>query len=249
MLAWVHDQLLAQGMISPEDEQLMVATDDPDEAVSVVNTCYAPPVRGLARASGERRRRVDGRAERVTLGAAFEGVLGAARAGAEWAWAELYRDAAPSVLAYLRAQKAADPENLVGEVFVQLVRDLDSFTGGERQFRSWLFTIAHNRLLDERRRAARRPAEARRDGVLEWHALARDAEDDALSALTVQHVEQVIRRLSPDQQTVLLLRLFAELTIEEVAAVVGKGPGAVKQLQRRGLVALRRELREGGVTL
>jgi RNA polymerase sigma-70 factor (ECF subfamily) len=59
----------------------------------------------------------------------------------------------------------------------------------------------------------------------------------------------VIRRLSPDQQTVLLLRLFAELTIEEVATVIGKRPGAVKQLQRRGLVALRRELREEGVTL
>ena len=41
MLAWVHDQLLAQGMISPEDERLMVATDDPDEAVSVIKACYA----------------------------------------------------------------------------------------------------------------------------------------------------------------------------------------------------------------
>ena len=40
MLAWVHGQLLAQGMISPEDERLMVTTDDPDEAVSVIKTCY-----------------------------------------------------------------------------------------------------------------------------------------------------------------------------------------------------------------
>lgn len=185
----------------------------------------------------------------MTLGAAFDGVLAAARAGAEWAWAELYRDAAPSVLAYLRAQKAADPENLGGEVFLQLVRDLRSFAGGEREFRAWLFTIAHNRLLDERRRATRRPAEAAGPGLVEWHAPVGDAEDEALSALGAERVERAIRRLSPDQQTVLLLRLFAELTVDEVATVIGKRPGAVKQLQRRGLVALRRELREEGVTL
>ena len=185
----------------------------------------------------------------MTLGAAFDGVLAAARTGAEWAWAELYRNAAPSVLAYLRAQNAADPENLAGEVFLQLVRDLHSFAGGAREFRSWLFTIAHNRLLDERRRAARRPVEAAGDDIVQWHAPARDAEDEALSALGAERVERVIRRLSPEQQTVLLLRLFAELTIEEVAKVIGKRPGAVKQLQRRGLVSLRRELREEGVTL
>jgi uncharacterized protein (TIGR00730 family) len=40
LLDWVHEQLLAQGMISPDDEHLMVVTDDPDEAVSVIETCY-----------------------------------------------------------------------------------------------------------------------------------------------------------------------------------------------------------------
>ena len=105
----------------------------------------------------------------MSLGHTFDGVLAGARARAEWAWAELYRDVAPSLLAYLRAQKAPDPEDLAGEVFLQLVRDLDSFQGGEREFRSWLFTVAHNRLLDERRRATRRPVEAAGEDVIEWH--------------------------------------------------------------------------------
>ena len=76
----------------------------------------------------------------------------------------------------------------------------------------------------------------------------RDAEEDALSALGADRVEDAVRRLSPDQQAVLFLRIFAELTIDEVATVVGKRLGAVKQLQRRGLAALRRALRQESVT-
>jgi len=55
-------------------------------------------------------------------------------------------------------------------------------------------------------------------------------------------VRRLVGRLSPDQQSVLLLRIVGDLTVEEVARVVGKRRGAVKALQRRGLVALEREL-------
>ena len=58
---------------------------------------------------------------------------------------------------YFRLQGAREPEDLVSEVFLGAFRSLDSFTGSEAQFRSWLFTIAHRRLTDERRRWARRP--------------------------------------------------------------------------------------------
>jgi uncharacterized protein (TIGR00730 family) len=40
MLDWIRDELLADGMISPEDVDLLHATDDPDEAVETVLTCY-----------------------------------------------------------------------------------------------------------------------------------------------------------------------------------------------------------------
>ena len=59
----------------------------------------------------------------------------------------------------------------------------------------------------------------------------------------------MIARLSPDQQSVVLLRVIADLTVEQVARVIGKRPGAVKALQRRGLAALEREISKEGVTL
>ena len=56
---------------------------------------------------------------------------------------------------------------------------------------------------------------------------------------------QLLSSLTPDQRDVVALRVFGELTLDEVATVVGKGTGAVKALQRRGLDSLRRQL-DGG---
>ena len=52
-----------------------------------------------------------------------------------------------------------------------------------------------------------------------------------------------------DQCSVLLLRILADLTVEQVAQVLDRSVGAVKALQRRGLAAVRRELAKEGVTL
>jgi len=86
-----------------------------------------------------------------------DSVLPAARAGAEWAWERIYRELAPTVTGYLRAHGAGEPEDLTGEVFLQVVRGLERFEGGERAFLAWVFTIAHRRVVDDLRRRARRP--------------------------------------------------------------------------------------------
>lgn len=178
-------------------------------------------------------------------GEAFGSVLVAARAGSEWAWVTLYRDLAPRVLAYLRARGAVEPEDVAGEVFLQAVRDIGRFEGDERAFRAWLLTIAHHRLLDASRHRARRPVDAAPDDVLQDRAATGDVEEDAFRELDMATVRGLVGRLSPDQQSVLLLRIVGDLTVEEVASAVGKRRGAVKALQRRGLVALERELSKG----
>ena len=185
----------------------------------------------------------------VTIGQAFDDVLAAARLGGSWAWETIYEDLAPAVAGYLRARGAPDPDDLTGEVFLQVVRDLESFEGGEREFRSWVFTIAHHRLLDAARYEARRPLEPVVHEDLVRAGPVGHVEDDALTSLRLGRVRRLLERLSPDQQDVLLLRLFGQLTVEEVARALGKRPGAVKALQRRGLAALQKEIEREGVTL
>ena len=185
----------------------------------------------------------------MPFGDDFPQILTAARVGADWAWAALYRDLAPSVRGYLRARGALEPDDLVGEVFLQVVRDLGRFDGGEREFRTWVFTIVHHRLLDDGRRRRRRPVEPSPSEVLEAFGELGDVEEEAIAGLTVARVRQFVGRLSPDQQDVLLLRLFGDLAIDDVAVIVGKRSGAVKALLRRGLASLRREMSKEGVSI
>jgi RNA polymerase sigma factor (sigma-70 family) len=76
-----------------------------------------------------------------------------------------------------------------------------------------------------------------------------DAEAEALDRLSVDGIRRLLDHLSPDQRDVLLLRILAGLTIVEVAAVLGKRPGAVKALQARGVRAVQAEISRGAETL
>jgi RNA polymerase sigma factor (sigma-70 family) len=176
----------------------------------------------------------------------FATVLTAAQAGGQWAYERLYRSLAPTVAGYLRVQGAAEPDDLTSEVFERAFSALGRFSGGEAQFRSWIFTIAHHRLTDERRRVARRPVLA--DGEVPDIPTG-DVEDEAARRMATERVRRVCEGLAPDQRDVLLLRMLAALTVEEIATALGKTPGAVKALQRRGLAAIRRQMEAQGVPL
>jgi RNA polymerase sigma-70 factor (ECF subfamily) len=183
------------------------------------------------------------------LGEQFEPILTAAQSGAGWAAERLWRALAPAVAGYLRAQGASEPDDLTSEVFVGVFHHLDSFSGTGEQFRSWVFTIAHHRLVDERRRAARRPRPSSLDDGPGERSSEPSAEHHAIRRLSDAQVRAQCERLVPDQRDVLLLRLVGGLTVEEVATALGKSEGAVKALQRRALLAMRRIFLWDGVPL
>ena len=185
----------------------------------------------------------------MSLGEGFPGVLQAAVGGAEWAWTALYHDVAPLVLGYLRSRGAGEPEDLTGEVFLQIARDLPTFRGEEAEFRSWALAITHHRLIDQRRYQGRRPADPAPDETLLARAATGDVEQEALGSLATERVRRLIDRLTEDQRAVLMLRIVAGLTVDEVARVVGKKPNSVKALQRRGLATIRKEIANAVSTL
>lgn len=184
------------------------------------------------------------------MGEAFPSVLTAAQSGGSWAFDRLYRAFAPSVVGYLRMQGSADPEDLTNEVFLNVFTAVGSFVGDEGQFRSWMFTIAHRRLVDERRRTGRRPQMATDEANEQPDAaVAGDVEDEVLRRLSVERVRRLCDRLAPDQRDVLLLRMLSAMTVEQAAEALGKSPTAVKALQRRALAAIRRLIEREGVSL
>ena len=191
-----------------------------------------------------------GRSAPTLLGAAFDDVLAAAQRHQGWALTRLYHSVAPAVAGYVRAQGVREVEDVTNEVLTAVLCRCSAFRGSEAQFRCWVFTIAHRRVVDARRAEGRRPDMASleaegADRVEAAHASA--AEDEALCRLGTERVRGLLATLSPDQRDVLALRIVGGLTVEEVAVALEKQPGAVKALQRRALATLRRRFsRQGG---
>jgi RNA polymerase sigma-70 factor (ECF subfamily) len=180
----------------------------------------------------------------------FEKTIEQCRDGDEDAWSRIFAGLAPIVLGYLRANGAAEPEDVLSETFLQIARDVGRFEGDERGFRAWVFSIAHHRLIDAQRSAARRPADPVAEPPEPHGAeVADDAATEAMARIGAEEIREVLAVLSADQRAVLTLRILGDLTVAQVASVIGKRPGAVKALQRRGLATVQRELERRGVPL
>jgi RNA polymerase sigma-70 factor, ECF subfamily len=134
-------------------------------------------------------------------------------------------------------------EDLTGEVFVRLLENLRNFRlgahGHSLALTGWIFRIAHNLVIDEYRRQRVRE---------EVDSLA-DSEEDTIDPdmsldfqLTRADLQSALRRLTDDQQTVILLRFDQGMSSGEVAQILDKTETAVKALQRRALAALQRHL-------
>lgn len=177
----------------------------------------------------------------MSLGPGFETTLEAANEGADWAWAALYRDLAGPVIGYLASRGAREPEDLASETFLQVARNVHGFEGDEKAFRSWVFVIAHRRLIDARRAQGRRPATTPLSENETEHP-GGNVESEALDELVTVEMRAAFETLTDIQRDVLALRIIGQLSLEETADVVGKRVGAVKAAQRRGLLALRDHL-------
>jgi RNA polymerase sigma-70 factor (ECF subfamily) len=170
-----------------------------------------------------------------------DGVVAAACRGDADALSAIWRALAPAVAGFLAARGAEDPDGLTSEVFLGVLPRLKEITGGVAGLRTFVFSVAHARLVDDARRRARRPATVEFDPVRHDSA-APSAEREAISGLDTEGVQVLLARLAPDYREVLSLRIIADLGVEQTATVMKRSVGSIKQLQRRALLALRAEL-------
>jgi len=168
-------------------------------------------------------------------------VIERARAGDRDALAQLWRTYNHLVLRYFRGRKMGEPDDLASAVWVDVARGLSRFQGDEGDFRRWLFTIAARRRVDairsEQRRSVeswQRPEQTNRND----RALAPDTADVADQAAALDRAIALVQRLPDDQAEAVLLRVVADLSVSDVAQIMGRNEGHVRVLVHRGLEKL-----------
>ena len=163
-----------------------------------------------------------------------------AQANDRAAFGELYEMYCPKIYSYLAYHlngRSEAAEDLTEEVFMKALQSLGSFQFREVPFSSWLYRIAHNHLIDYVRANKKAPSVNIDDAQ---HLL---FEKDRLDGRLDQHtLATALKQITDDQRQIVLMRIVQGLSISETAKAVGKSEDSVKQLQSRGLKALRRVL-------
>jgi RNA polymerase sigma-70 factor, ECF subfamily len=167
----------------------------------------------------------------------LDDALTRARAGDEGGFLELWQRLQPRLLRYLRVMRCPDPDDVASETWLQVVRDLHKFKGGDDDFRRWLFTIGRHRAIDVARSASRHPV-APASADLEQLADEQTVEDQVLDSIVIRKALALLTDLSPDQAEAVALRVIAGLDTAAVARILGKSAGAVRVALHRGLRAL-----------
>lgn len=158
--------------------------------------------------------------------------------------AELFDEYHPRIYRYAlsKLRTAQDADDIAAETFARVLRDLRRFRWRAGGFEAWIFRIASNLVVDHIRRAGReRPGP---DPLPETESTEPQPEATVLYVELASSMRSLLDGLVPDQREVLLLRFAAGLDTNETAAVMGKKPNAVRQLQFRALENLRTMMSE-----
>ena len=173
-------------------------------------------------------------------GAANDGRLIARARKDPEAFVQLYRMHYDAIFRYCahRLFERAAAEDVSSQVFLKVVEKLESFTGDERRFRNWLYTIATNAVNHHLR-----------ETVLRNRLFERACEqansskgDCRASSEKLALLREAMLALKPRYQTIITLRFFENLKLTEIAEVLGSSPGTVRSQLARALAKLRKKI-------
>ena len=156
------------------------------------------------------------------------------------AFVQLYRRHYDVIFRYCvhRLFDRAAAEDVTSEVFLKMVENFHRFEGTEAQFRNWLYRIATNAVNHQLRRITRR------NGLLRaaCEQAGSQADDCQESPERLALLKEAVLALKPRYQTIITLRFFENMKLNEIAEVLGGSPGTVRSQLARALAMLRKKL-------
>ena len=148
----------------------------------------------------------------------------------------LFREWHPALLRFLRAQAPKAAEDLADEVWMTAADKIAHFEGGLREWRVWLFTLAHSRLIDHRCHTERRRTHPKSQEVFAKWLPAENPAQKASDRLSAQAaINRLVAELTAEQAEVILLRVVAGLDAAQVGRIVGRNARWVRVTQHRAI--------------
>ena len=139
-----------------------------------------------------------------------------------------------------RTSDRAVTEDLTSMIFLKALEHIRSFSPRKGNFRTWLFRIARNVLIDHYRSNALRQTE---DIETAWDLPAEQSADQDLHAgLRDRNLRSALAALKPLQREIVLLRIWEDLSYSEIAQITGKSEASAKMLFSRTMKELREVL-------
>jgi len=170
-------------------------------------------------------------------------MVAAVAGGDETAFLQLYETYKYRIYRYVyyRVGRTVDAEDLTQQIFMQAWSALGRYQHVGKPFSAWLFTIAHNVVVNFYRKtqSAARQGEAPLIGDLADLRVAGSPELEAEARWQVERIQVAMRQLKPIYQQVILLRFLEHMDCNEIAAAVGKSAANVRVMQFRALKQLR----------
>jgi RNA polymerase sigma-70 factor (ECF subfamily) len=129
-----------------------------------------------------------------------------------------------------------DAEDIAGETFLRALKTLDSYQERGIPMQAWLFKIAHNLIVDYLRKKTKIKIQP-----TDITPLADDEDPTVLveKNIQIEKVKKAMINLTDDQRQVIGLRFMGEMTSKEVAQIMNKNDGAVREMQRAAIERLR----------
>jgi RNA polymerase sigma-70 factor (ECF subfamily) len=158
------------------------------------------------------------------------------------AFGELYDRYVERVYRYLYFRSGSHPEaeDLTEQVFLKAWEAIVRYRWQGRPFLAWLYRLAHNTHIDHVRSQKPTTSLNNDDHPVELASAA--AQVELSRTLDADLLARAMGQLTPEQQQVIVMKFIEGMDNEQIAASMDKREGAIRALQMRALMSLRRVL-------
>lgn len=175
----------------------------------------------------------------------LESLLSDAIAGDEKAFTSIWQNLNPRLSRFVASQSYGsdlDSESIVSETWISVAKDISKFKGDFNQFKSWVYTIARNRIVDAVRKLNRQVKSGGEISEFDFEDTNSKVHQGIESNESVEEIVKAIKQLPKAQSEVILLRIVADLEVSEVSKILDKSENTIRVLSHRGLETLRAQL-------